>query len=224
MGIFKTLLGIGKGKVEEADSALKKKNAVTLGKQAIVDSNKKIDEHEVRIGDFSAKIKLQEKKLAEAEADVKKWNKIATDQAGKNNADGARTALEQKGKFTTQVATLKSEIVANQKVLDREKTGLATLKAKVDGAAGKLENLAIRKEGANMRKSQTGVGIDDDCFGALDDLEDQVDEAEAQAEAYEEMSDVGNEAAILEAQYADGASDVDVELAKLMANNNKKKK
>ena len=40
-------------------------------------------------------------------------------------------------------------------------------------------------------------------------------------EAYEEMKGVGNEAAELEAQYADGASDVDDELAKLMAKNKK---
>jgi len=221
MGIFKTIGKIIKGKTEEADSNLKKKNAVILGKQAIVDSLKKIDEHEVRIGNFSAKIKMQEKKLAEAEADVKKWNKIATDQASKGDADKARTALEQKGKYTTQVATLKSEIAQNQRVLDNEKSGLAALKVKVSGAEGKLDNLAIRKEGADMRKSQTGVGTSDSCFDALDDLEDQVDEAEAQAEAYEEMQGVGNEAAALEAEYADGASDVDDELAKLMAKNKK---
>ena len=219
--ILKTLFKIGKGKANEADEALKSKNAVILGKQAIADSEKAIREHEVRIGNFSAKIKVQEKKLKEAEADVKKWNKIATDQATKGNEDGARTALTEKAKFSTQVATLKSEIAANQAVLNKEKSGLAALKAKVAGAEGKLDNLAIRKEGADMRKKQTGVGIDDSCFDALDDLEDQVNEAEAQAEAYEEMSGVGNEAAQLEAQYADGASDVDDELAKLMAKNKK---
>lgn len=221
MGIFKTLFKIGKGKAEEADKALKSKNAVVLGKQAIADSEKAIKEHEVRIGNFSAKIKIQEKKLKEAETDVKKWMKIATDQAAKGNETGAKTALEQKIKFAKQVATFKSEIAQNQKVLDKEKSGLATLKAKVAGAEGKLDNLAIRKEGADMRKSQTGVGVDDDCFGALDDLEDQVDEAEAQAEAYEEISGVGNEAAELEAQYVDGASDVDDELKKLMAKTKK---
>jgi len=219
--ILKTLFKIGKGKADEADKALKSKNAVTLGRQAIADCEKEIKNHEVRIGNFSARIKVQEKKLKEAEADVKKWNKIATDQAAKGNEDGARTALTEKSKFTTQVATLKSEIAQNQAVLDKEKSSLAASRAKVAGADSKLDNLAIRKEGAEMRKSQTGVGIDDSCFDALDDLEDQVNESEAQAEAYEEMSGVGNEAAQLEAQYADGASDVEDELAKMMAKNKK---
>lgn len=221
MGIFKTISQIVKGKAEEADKSLKSKNAVTIGKQNIVECEKQIDEHEVRIGNFSAKIKIQKKHLSEAEADVKKWNKIATDQASKGNEDGARTALGEKGKFNKTVLTLKSEIARNESVLENEKTGLSNLKTKVESAEGKLDNLAIRKEGAEMRKSQTGVGVGDSCFESLDDLEDQVDEAEAQAEAYEEMSSVGNEASQLEAQYKNGATDVDDELAKLMAKNKK---
>jgi phage shock protein A len=221
MGIFKTIGKIIKGKTEEADKALKSKNAVTIGRQNIVECEKEIDEHEVRIGNFSAKIKVQKKKLAEAEEDVKKWNKIATDQAKKGNEDGARTALTEKSKYAKKVATLKSEISQNESVLNKEKTSLAALKAKVDSADDKLDNLAIRKEGAEMRKAQTGVGTGDSCFEALDDLEEQVDEAEAQAEAYEELQGVGNEAAQLEAQYEGGASDVDDELAKLMAKNKK---
>ena len=70
MGILKTLFNIGKGKAAEADKTLKSKNAVILGKQAINALDKKIDKYEVDCGNYSATIKVQQKKLAEAEADV----------------------------------------------------------------------------------------------------------------------------------------------------------
>lgn len=219
MGIFKTLKDIVKGKTVEADKALKSSQAVTLGHQAIADSKKEVEEHRQRIGNFSARIKIQKKNLVEAQEDVKKWTSIATKKAGDGDADAARTALTEKNKHASTVKTLKSEIAQNETVLNREKASLAKLQDRTDSAEGKIENLTIRKEGADMRKAQTGIGSGGSAFGALDDLEDQVDKAEAEAEAYEEMSGVGNEAALLEEEFDSGSSDVDEELAKLMAKN-----
>jgi phage shock protein A len=222
MKIFSTIKNIVKGKAAEADESLKKSQAVTLGKQAINESETKIDEHRKRIGDFSAKIKVQEKNLGNAEADVKKWTNIATAQAKNNSESGARTALTEKNKAASKVTSLKSEIAKNTTVLNAEKTSLQKLIDKVDQAKNNFDNLSIRKEGAEMRKNQTGIGEDDSCFDALDDLKDQVEESEAQAEAYEEMSEVGNEAAQLEAEYDSGNTGVEDELTKLMNKNNKK--
>jgi len=129
--------------------------------------------------------------------------------------------LTEKGKFSKKAATLKSEIAQNHAILTQNKNGLAAAKARLEGAEGKIDTLEIRKQGADMRKQASGIGMGSDDFSALDDLEDEVNLSEAKAEAYEEMQGVGNEAASLEAEYADGASDVDDELAKLMAKNKK---
>ena len=222
MGIFKTIGNLVKGKATEADEALKKSQAATLGKQAIAASEQKIAEHRQRIGNFSAKIKIQQKNLEEAQADVKKWMNIANKEVQAGNTDNAKTALVEKNKAEARLTTLKSEISQNEAVLNREKTNLQTLIDKVEKAKNNFDNLSIRKEGAEMRKSQTGVNPDDNCFDALDDLEEQVEATEAEAEAYEEMSGVGNEASKLEAKYESGASDVDDELAKLIEKNKKK--
>jgi len=222
MGIFKTIGNLVKGKATEADEALKKSQAATLGKQAIAASEQKIAEHRQRIGNFSAKIKIQQKNLEEAQADVKKWMNIANKEVQAGNSVSAKTALVEKNKAEARLTTLKSEISQNEAVLNREKTNLQTLIDKVEKAKNSFDNLSIRKEGAEMRKSQTGVNPDDNCFDALDDLEEQVEATEAEAEAYEEMSGVGNEASKLEAKYESGASDVDDELAKLIEKNKKK--
>lgn len=219
MSIFKTIGKIFEGKAEEADSALKKKNAVTLGKQAIAALDKKIDQYEIDCGDYSATIIVQKKELKEVEADVKKWQKIAEAQATKGDADKAKKALEEKAKFAKKLTVLKSEIARNEATLEDNKNGLAAAKARLEGAESKIDTLEIRKKGADMRQAATGIGEDSEDFSALDDLEDEVNMAEAKAEAYAEMKDVGNEAAQLEAEFDADDSGVDDELAKLMAKN-----
>jgi phage shock protein A len=221
MGIFKTIVNVIKGKSAVADETLKKSQAVVLGKQAIVASEQKIAEHKQRIGDFSAKIKVQRTKLKEASVDVNKWTNIAVTEASKGNQDTARTALVEKNKFSSQVNTLESEIDKNEKVLSKEKTSLAALEAKVEQAKNDFDNLSIRKEGAEMRKSQTGINPNENCFSALDDLKEQVVEAECQAEAYEEEAGCGTEAAKLAAQYESNNTNVEDELAALLAKNKK---
>ena len=219
--IFKTLFNIGKGKAEEADKTLKSKNAVILGKQAISALDKKIKQYVIDCGDYSATIIVQKKDLAEVEADVKKWQKIAESQAKKGDADKAKKALEEKAKFVTKQATLKSEIARNEATLEDNKNNLAAARARLEGAESKIDTLEIRKKGADMRQQASGIGLDSEDFSAIDDLEDEVNLSEAKAEAYEEMKGVGNEAAQLEAEFDAGSSDVDDELAKLMAKNKK---
>jgi len=205
-----------RGKAEKAAEALA--DPVRDGKFAIEDAQKQIDAYRQKIGEFSGKIKVQERKLVVAKGDIDKWTSLATVAAQKQDADSAKIALMEKNKAVKEVSVLEAELTQNKAVLNNTKTQLQQMVDKVGNAESNFDQLKIRKESAELRKEMSGVGMDGKPFAELDSLQEAVDKSECQAEAFEEVTQTGQGAASVEAKYGNnGSTEVDAELAELMA-------
>lgn len=221
MGLFRSLANIFRKKVKEIDQAVK--DPIADGEAAIEDSEKQVANFQEQIAKLLAKNKQTERNVSELEADVAKYEIIATNALKAGNEDAARQALEIQGQKEKVLATLKGEVQANEKLIEGLRAQLNTARSRIDQAKSNKFRLEARLEGAKIREglaeASSSLSSNNSPFAALDDLEKVVDEVECRAEAKEELvgQEPANVAANLEEQFLKESSNVDDRLAKLKA-------
>ncbi len=217
--LFKSFSNLIRGKSQELAKTMA--DPVRDGKLAIQDSEKMIAEFTSKIAKLIAQSKRLQRELTEAKAEVKKYQGFAEKAASSENIDDARRSLEMKSEAQKRVDTLKSEIARSDQLIANLRSQLSKARAKVASAKRNVVNLEARHEGAKIRtelaKASSEFNAGNNPMAALDDLEKSVNEKESEAEAWEDMNmDVKSDAS-LEEKYGGSNSDVDGELAALMA-------
>ena len=190
------------------------------GKFAIEDSEKQLAEFVTQISRFSADIKIQERQLAEKQAEVKKFMNLAKKAAEAGNEDDVKMLIAEKQRVDTEVKTVKAEITKNHQILNGIKNQKTAMKNKIAQAKSNFTQLQTRQKSAKIRKglASASAGLDSNsAFAQLDDLETAVISSECEAESLEEMAGESNVTVSLEDKYGSSDSDVDDEVAKLMA-------
>ncbi|MDP8228416.1 MAG: PspA/IM30 family protein [Candidatus Electryoneaceae bacterium] len=220
-GLFRTLKNLVRGKSQEmADSIA---DPIRDGRLAIKDSEKLIANFTSKIAKLVAQNKALQRELTEATAEVNKYQGFAEKAATSNNIDDARQSLELKAGAQKRVETLTGEIERNGQLIKNLRDQLSKARAKVASAKRSITNLEARHEGAKIRtelaKASSEFNSGDNPLASLDALENAVVERESEAEAWEELNQDGAPAdESLEEKYGSSTgTDVDAELAQLMA-------
>lgn len=221
MSLFKSIKNLFRGKADELAAAIA--DPVRDGKLAIKDSEKQISQFTNQIAKVMAETKKLEKDLSASQKDSEKWLKVAQNAAGAGDQDAARHALEKKQLAEQRVQTLTIEVEKSSTLVSQLREQLNNSKARLSKAKNNLSRLEARSSAAEIRKefakAQTDFNSNRDGLAALDDLEKAVNSDEAEAEAFEELAGSTEEAKSddILAKYSQPTSEVDDELAALMA-------
>jgi phage shock protein A len=176
-----------------------------------------------------AQKKLTEKKLASAEAEVKKWHANAVAALGKENEELARKALERKKTNEDERIALVAQLDEEVALVDKIKTQLHQVEDKIQEARKKRDTLLIKKRAADARKkmAETSQALDTgftsssssvlNGFKDFKKYEDKIDRDVAMSEAMMEINKVTVDD--LEEQFKELQVDdeIDDELAALKA-------
>ena len=176
-----------------------------------------------------AQKKLTEKKLASAEAEVKKWHANAVAALGKDNEELARKALERKKTNEDERVALVAQLDEEVALVEKIKTQLHQVEDKIQEARKKRDTLLIKKRAADARKkmAETSQALDTgftsnsssvlNGFKDFKKYEDKIDRDVAMSEAMMEISKVTVDD--LEEQFKEIQVDdaIDDELAALKA-------
>lgn len=202
-------------KKDEAAEALA--DPVRDAKFDIADSKKQIADFERKVAQLMATNNQIKRKREAAKDDVKKWTGLAQKAAEAGNKSDVTTAVTKKSAADNEAASYAKEIKANEKIIAGLRSQLDRARGKIAKAESNSAQLAARLEGAKVRKELTNAssGFGDGPLAALDDLEKAVDAAESEAEAYEDLRDDADDD--LEEKYGSGDTNVDDEVAKMMA-------
>jgi len=205
--LFRKILGMAAEKIEDPEAE---------GKFAIEDSEDQIDDVKVKLAKLIASRKSMERKLAQKEPNINKWQGIAERAASGGDRESARQALEKKNSAMAEVRTLRTQLDKTSNVISNLKAKVNNAENKIEGARSNLTQLSARREGARLTKdlNNAAKGLGGGALSRLDDFEDKVDCEESEAEAFEELStDPSQE---LEDKYGTSGSDVNAELDALM--------
>ena len=218
--LFKSFSNLIRGKSQELAKVIG--DPVRDGKLAIQDSEKMIGEFTSKIAKLIAQSKRLNRELTEAEAEVNKYQGFAEKAANTGVVEDARRSLELKGDAQRRVDTLKTEIARSDQLIAQLRAQLTKARVKVASAKRNVVNLEARHEGAKIRtelaKASSDFNAGNNPMAALDDLDREVNEKESEAEAWEDLNQEGETDSSLEEKYGgSGNSDVDSELAQLMA-------
>lgn len=221
--IFKAISNVIRGAKD--DLAGKMADPVRDGKLAIADSEKQIGEFTSKIALLVAENKRLIKQCEEAKEEVEKFGRIAQKAAQAGNEADVRSAVEMKSRADQRVVSLTAEIQKSEQLTAMLRDQLGKARAKVAQAKSNMTSMSARVEGAKIRtelaKASSEFNAGSSPLAALDDLEKSVMAKESEAEAWEEMVGAENagSAADLSSKYDTGSTDLDDEVAKLMAAN-----
>lgn len=207
------------------DLTAKMADPVRDGKLAIADSERQIGEFTTKIAQLVAENRRLIKQRDEASEEVAKFTRIAAKAAQSGNEADVRSALEMKNRAEQRVTNLNAEVEKSEKLTAMLRDQLSKARAKVAQAKSSMTSLSARVEGAKIRtdlaKASSEFNAGSSPLAALDDLEKSVQTQESEAEAWEEIvgSETSGSADALADKYAVGSTDLDDEVAKLMAAN-----
>jgi phage shock protein A len=213
--LFKAVRNFFREKKDDAAEALS--DPVRDAKYDIQDSKKQIEEFERKVAQLMATNNQIKRKQSNAKEEVKKWTGLAQKAAEAGSESDVTTAITKKQAAANEATAYGKEIKANEKIIASLRSQLTRARAKIAKAESGQAQLAARLEGAKVRKelSNASSGFGDGPLAALDDLEKAVDAAECEADAYDDLHDDAGED--LEEKYGSGDTNVDDEVAKLMA-------
>jgi len=219
-GILKAFTNLIRGKSQEM--AKKMSDPVRDSKLAIQDSEKMIGDFTARIAKLVAQNRSMIKEQKESESEIAKYHGFAEKAIKSENVDDARRSLELKAEAEKRSAYLTSEIKRNDTLIKTLRDQLSKARAKVASSKRNIVSLEARHEGTKIRKELAKAASEfntgDSPLAALDDLEKQVNADECEAEAWEELTQEDKSSQSLQEKYGSGSSsDVDAELAKMMA-------
>lgn len=219
--LFKAFSNLFRSKKNDLAKAMS--NPVRDGKLAIEDSEAEIAKFTKQIAGLMAETKRLEKDNEAAKKDMDKFMSIAKKAVEAGSEDDARQALEMKKRAEERHLSFKAELDKNNTLVNQLRQQLNRARAKVAEAKNNITRLEARSNAAQLRKDFAKASSDfnsgNSALSALDDLEKEVNKEESEAEAWEELvgSEYENSADSLEDKYKTGSSDVEDELASLMA-------
>ncbi len=198
--------------------------------QLIRDYTNSIADAEAAIAQTIGDLRLAEKDYAEDVAAAEDWGRkalaasqkadelrAAGDAAGADKWDGlAKAALGKQLQYEREATDAEPRIAAQNEIVDKLKTGLATMKTKLDQLKSKRSELVARQRSAEAQtKMHDALGSINvlDPTSELARFEDKVRRVEAQAAGRAELA-----ANTLEDQFAElGVEAEDIEIAQRLA-------
>jgi phage shock protein A len=185
--------------------------------QAVIDMQEDLVQLRQAVARAIATQKRTEQQYDKNQSEANVWQQRAQLALSKGDENLAREALVRKKSFSDSATTLKLQ-------LDQQSTNVATLKrnlialeSKISEAKTKKDMLRARANAAKAQKQlqQTISGIDtSSAMGAFERMEDKVMQLEAESQSAQELGGMG-----LESQFAqlEAGSGVDDELAAMKA-------
>ncbi|MBG1245417.1 PspA/IM30 family protein [Nostoc sp. NZL] len=185
--------------------------------QAILEMQEDLVQLRQGVAQAIAAQKRSEKQYNDAQNEINKWQRNAQLALQKGDENLARQALERKKTYTDTSAALKSSLDTQSTQVETLKRNLIQLESKISEAKTKKEMLKARITTAKAQEQLQGMvrGMNtSSAMSAFERMEEKVLMQEARAQAQGELA-----GADLETQFAqlEGGSDVDDELAALKA-------
>ena len=186
------------------------------GRQVIQDATTQINNFERQVANLMASKKQKQAQLPALEANIKKFEGIATKAGAAGNADDVREAVKQKLNFQGQLDSLKAEIEKDGVLEARLRKQLSDVRDQIARSSAKADSLKVRQESAKIRQSLASTTMDGSgALSQLNEWENKVMKDEALAEAKEELAGAGSTTQNLTEKYQD-TSAIDEEMAKYM--------
>ena len=186
------------------------------GRQVIQDATTQINNFERQVANLMASKKQKQAQLPALEANIKKFEGIATKAGAAGNADDVREAVKHKLNFQGQLDSLKAEIEKDGVLEARLRKQLSDVRDQIARSSAKADSLKVRQESAKIRQSLASTTMDGSgALSQLNEWESKVMKDEALAEAKEELAGAGGVTQNLTEKYQD-TSAVDEEMAKYM--------
>lgn len=216
MGIWKSVKNMFREKREQVESYLE--DPTRDNKWNIVDAENEVKGFEKQWNEIRRTNLGIERKIKEAEAEIVKYDRIATQAGEKGNVDDVNVAVAEIQRFENTVSSLKADLKANTVSSDNLRSLINKAKNKIATAKQRKVSLDTRAQSAKLRRSL--ANIDESKFAALSQLESYEDKIEADEDllaAQMESASIGNEAASLEDKYKTG-TDISDRAAKYLKN------
>ncbi len=185
--------------------------------QAILEMQEDLVQLRQGVAQAIAAQKRSEKQYNDAQNEINKWQRNAQLALQKGDENLARQALERKKTYTDSSTSLKASLDTQSTQVETLKRNLIQLESKISEAKTKKEMLKARITTAKAQEQLEGMvrGMNtSSAMSAFERMEEKVLMQEARAQAGQEIA-----GADLESQFArlEGSSDVDDELAALKA-------
>ena len=217
--LFKALGNWWNNATDDAADAMK--DPLVDHKLAIKASESKLESFRTRIAQLMASTAGFNRKLVNLESESKKFDNIARTAAEAGKEDDVREAVKLKQKVDAEITELTSQIMMNNTQVEHLRGVLSDGQSKVDRAKTDITALAARLDGARLREDMAKAESDftgDGGMASIADLRKIVEHQEDVADAQTSLS-VTPEAAVekrLEDTYVNPQT-LDADVAKYMS-------
>ncbi|MEW5861584.1 MAG: PspA/IM30 family protein [Cyanobacteriota bacterium] len=215
MGLFDRISRVVRANLNDVVS--KAEDPEKILEQSIVDMQEDLVQLRQAVARAIANQKRTQQQYNQAQTEANNWQNRAQLALQKGDENLAREALLRKKTYADTAATLKTSLDQQTTQVDTLKRNLIALESKISEAKTKKDMLKARAQAAKATEQLQGaVGRmnTSSAMGAFERMEEKVLELEARSEATAQL--VGNE---LESQFAmlESGNDVDDELAAMKA-------
>jgi phage shock protein A len=187
-------------------------------KEALIEMNESLKEAKVQVAKAIRDKKKLEQQYQENMELVEKWEKRAMIALEKGEEELAREALKKKKMYETLATNFKEQLEEQEKIVEKLKTSLAGLEAKIEEAKRKKDILLARKKRAEAKKkiSETMSSVSDrSVFSTFERMEEKISDLEARADAESELASWEEESTLEDKFESLEKDDVDEELEAL---------
>jgi phage shock protein A len=215
MGLFDRIRRVVSSNLN--DMVSKAEDPEKMLEQAILEMQEDLVQLRQGVAQAIAAQKRTEKQYSDAQNEINKWQRNAQLALQKGDENLARQALERKKTFTDTSGALKTSLDQQTTQVESLKRNLIQLESKISEAKTKKEMLKARITAAKAQEQLEGMvkGMNSSsAMSAFERMEEKVLMQEARAQSAAELT--GSD---LETQFArlEGSSDVDDELAAMKA-------
>ncbi|MBE9130153.1 MULTISPECIES: PspA/IM30 family protein [unclassified Coleofasciculus] len=215
MGLFDRLSRVVRANLN--DMVSKAEDPEKILEQAIIDMQEDLVQLRQAVARAIATQKRTEQQYNKNQSEANNWQQRAQLALQKGDETLAREALTRKKTTAETAATLKTQLDQQSTQVDTLKRNLIALESKISEAKTKKDMLKARVSAAKANEQlQSTIGRlgTSSAMGAFERMEDKVLELEARSQAAHELS-----GADLDSQFAalESGSDVDDELAAMKA-------
>lgn len=215
MGLFDRISRVVRANINDVVS--KSEDPEKILEQAILDMQEDLVQLRQAIAKTIATQKRTQTQYDQAQNQANSWQSRAQLALQKGNEDLAREALGRKKSFADTAAAIKAQLDPQTTQVDTLKRNLIQLESKIAEAKTKKNMLKARMQAAKAQEqlqSATSANSMNSSMAAFDRMEEKVLEAEAKSQAAGDIA-----GADLEAQFAmlESGNDVEDELAAMKA-------
>jgi phage shock protein A len=215
MGLFDRLSRVVRANMNDLVS--KAEDPEKVLEQAVIDMQEDLVQLRQAVARAIATQKRTEQQYDKNQQEANVWQQRAQLALSKGDENLAREALVRKKSFSDSATTLKVQLDQQSTNVQTLKRNLIALESKISEAKTKKDMLRARANAAKAQKQlqQTISGIDtSSAMGAFERMEDKVMQLEAESQSAQELGGMG-----LESQFAalEAGSGVDDELAAMKA-------